>query len=502
MKTHPPSFHWLLYLVSVLVGLINLHAFEVYTHKNMGDFARQGYIEYANKHPDEIPSGQMLSNEKYWPNIRNFLIDEDNGLNPLQHFWNPEGGENDGLLFNDSALHRAIYWQNWALLQYWIKDYADAFDALGRVCHLIGDMGCPAHTLLDPHPDIDLGGGAFATPDIDSLHTFANKAEHQVHWTSQQMDPGGSISLTTLMGDLARFSRQWDSDDANGTGEFGRGSGSLNQEIWNLDASRPWYIELWQANGLSQLVATLRGPQNSYIRFFRNRLSSEVITMLSSDNFDPKQLHGQLLSDLQAIVNGDLLTNAADFPNIELSDVTKSWVGWYIIEPVNSANRLNLAILASAFPEELHLDRLDSMMINPIYPDDLQSIIRACMPQAELAIARAYLLFLSTVRPKILDLLPSKDSAGFSNDNELEITVRAVDYSEDGDGIETIECLYSIQNASEAPIWQPLLASISASKPGEKSYLLDVSNLPASTVESRVPRTPSVQKRAPASPGR
>ena len=79
-------------------------------------------------------------------------------------------------------------------------------------------MGCPAHTLLDPHPDF------FPFDDFDALHFYAK--DHVVD-SEDNLVLGGD-SLRDIMTTLAKVSAQWDSDDRCGHGPLRQGGGSLN----------------------------------------------------------------------------------------------------------------------------------------------------------------------------------------------------------------------------------------------------------------------------------
>ncbi|MBU0957251.1 MAG: hypothetical protein KKF56_00415 [Nanoarchaeota archaeon] len=88
----------------------------------------------------------------------------------LNHFWevdNPESGSyNDGISEFDSAYVTAqYYWDNY-VIPYYSSDKAKSYYYLGRVAHLITDMGVPAHTHLDEHI------GSCGWPDDESLECF------------------------------------------------------------------------------------------------------------------------------------------------------------------------------------------------------------------------------------------------------------------------------------------------------------------------------------------
>ena len=80
-----------------------------------------------------------------------------------EHFWDPDAGwdaglgeiRRDGILLcgsNHSALNRANQWWQKAKTAYSSATRPEAYYWLGRVAHLISDLGVPDHAHSDPHP--------------------------------------------------------------------------------------------------------------------------------------------------------------------------------------------------------------------------------------------------------------------------------------------------------------------------------------------------------------
>jgi hypothetical protein len=128
-------------------------------------------------------------------------IHEDDGVRWLHHFWNPDGGLNDGLWLHDSAYTRATMLYGYVLDEYEDGNYGVAYNYLGQVLHLIEDMGTPAHTLLDPHPSGDWYESTY----------ISNPANYPAE---TGLESGST--LYTLMLNLAETSDNYDSDDYNG----------------------------------------------------------------------------------------------------------------------------------------------------------------------------------------------------------------------------------------------------------------------------------------------
>ena len=144
------------------------------------------------------------------------------------HYWNPDGGYNAGLGSANSALFDAQDRFARALANY-PANKAAAYYWLGRTAHLLADMSVPAHTLLDAH----------GFPDFDSYEYYtASGNNYQAINSSQGItDPPqslpseyltqGDVQLTELFYTLAKKSKEFDSDDVNGTSPV-TGQGQFN----------------------------------------------------------------------------------------------------------------------------------------------------------------------------------------------------------------------------------------------------------------------------------
>lgn len=162
-----------------------------------------------------------------------------------RHYWNPDGGYNDGLGISDSALKRAQ--EDDSLWQDAIDAYNEgtegskalAYYRLGRVAHLLMDMSVPAHTLLDSH-----------WPDDDQYEEFTKDNYTNITSSSsntgipsglptypQYTPPSYNDNLTKLFYNLAEKSDDFDSDDEDGEStDYGKGKYTLGRNA--LDASK------------------------------------------------------------------------------------------------------------------------------------------------------------------------------------------------------------------------------------------------------------------------
>ena len=101
-------------------------------------------------------SNKLNSRDIKW--LEQGSIDEDNFPRWMNHFYDPSAGK--GLWGFASAKDWAQSgWQtfNWEkALNFYVKgDRQSAMIALGHVLHLVEDMGVPAHTRNDAHPEGD-----------------------------------------------------------------------------------------------------------------------------------------------------------------------------------------------------------------------------------------------------------------------------------------------------------------------------------------------------------
>jgi hypothetical protein len=144
------------------------------------------------------------------------------------HYWNPDGGYNAGFGSASSALFDAQDRFARALANY-PTNKAAAYYWLGRTAHLLADMSVPAHTLLDAHGVTDFDSYEYYTASSTNYKAIDSS---QGTMDSLQNPPGayltqGDVQLTKLFYTLARKSKEFDSDDANGTSPV-TGQGQFN----------------------------------------------------------------------------------------------------------------------------------------------------------------------------------------------------------------------------------------------------------------------------------
>ncbi len=166
------------------------------------------------------------------------LSDEDSAL---EHFWDPDVGYDFGLPIdeyvtgwrNHSALYRARIWWDRAIERY-PTDPAGAWWCLGRVTHLLGDMGVPEHVHNDPHPSNDIGvSGADIFTDVDDISNYEEYTKihyHRYEAAGSPIDldalpldiPDGYLpdgydpDLARLFYNMAQFTQHFDSSDYDG----------------------------------------------------------------------------------------------------------------------------------------------------------------------------------------------------------------------------------------------------------------------------------------------
>lgn len=187
----------------VLVGICRgVLAYGPNEHTNIGNQARDNYLAYVAAHPETAVGTNALQNQDNWAAIADTIVSEDALPLPRLHFWNPDGGDNDGWLLYDSAYTRAKdRWDNYMRPAYKDGNYTVAYQELGRVMHLVMDMGVPAHVNLDGH----------LPPDEEWYE--------QTYAPSNHLAESGLVTAGTLhdmMLNLAEMSDNYDSNDENG----------------------------------------------------------------------------------------------------------------------------------------------------------------------------------------------------------------------------------------------------------------------------------------------
>lgn len=450
----------LVVLIAAFGGFVqNTQAYDPTTHQKMGDVAREHFEELLLNKPDIFPSiGSLMVmdaqqkrlkiSETYWKEFHFWLRNEDEewkGVNTRYHFWDPVYDK--GLFTFDSSLFKAQEYWDTALEEYTRHlDPVSAFQYLGRVCHLLGDAGCPAHTLLDPHYDsavIPLPFTNLEVPladnDIDTLHSFAARRavidDKSIHWTGNKLLGIGN-DIFSIMRSIAAESSKWDSDDANGR-DSTMGGGRLNGEKWRINGPSPWHLKVWRDSRLAGFPAELhtwieaeklqpgakRGQEENQaarvlIYHLINEIPKEVLKIIDERPND--KLGDQDLASVLDALQRTILFSQEELPlpllTYELGEPTRRWAGHAILEAYilvektdnQFFRRKKLGMLLEAFPKSLRKDFIDVEMLWPISDTDLRRIARANIPNVEKGIAMVLAQFFDQVRPKLLLLERAK----------------------------------------------------------------------------------------------
>jgi hypothetical protein len=185
------------------------YGYEGYNHTDITGQAINNYINWASNYIDVVGEYAIscFSNTVIY-----YSVHEDDGVNWLQHFMDPVTGNGWG--GNPSALSRALVLWYEGLDWYKEGNYALAYERLGRVIHLVEDMGVPAHVQLDAHWWI------FGWDMYEARYAPENPIG----------DSGinNPISLPQIINGLANTSDYYDSNDVDGVGDQGnRRAGGL-----------------------------------------------------------------------------------------------------------------------------------------------------------------------------------------------------------------------------------------------------------------------------------
>jgi hypothetical protein len=193
----------------VLASIVPIFAANVYgykgpEHTEIGTVARDNYKAYIAANPSKAVGSAAISAN--WANIAWGLVNEDiPEENCKWHFWNVDGTDDDGIYTFDSAFQRATQLWDEALAQYKLASYTTAYRNLGRVAHLVGDMGVPAHVNLDDH-----------NPYTQSDDWYEGVYAFQGMATSTAIGTG--TSLRTIMVTVGEVADDFDSGPIHGIG--------------------------------------------------------------------------------------------------------------------------------------------------------------------------------------------------------------------------------------------------------------------------------------------
>jgi subtilase family protein/Leucine Rich Repeat (LRR) protein/dockerin type I repeat protein len=209
-------------------------------------------------------------------------------LRSLNHFWNPNGGFDDGLdltsygINTQSALQKAKVMFDIAINAY-NGDNGDerlAYYWLGRTAHLLMDMSVPAHTLLDPHGGL-LGGDDNYEEYTGDHYSEITSDDAQIPIALKDYGTDGygcpedfKLGLTNLMYTLAEVSNDFDSDNRNGKGET-YGNGMFRNARNILDAGKVVdRVEYWDSTILGNPDNIIR-PMYQYYDYYIIQTSCE-----------------------------------------------------------------------------------------------------------------------------------------------------------------------------------------------------------------------------------
>lgn len=225
-------------ILSIYVAAIHIfaltctaNAYEDAAHQDIGAKAKSIYLSFAIDNPDTAVGSMAITDSQNWSRVTWALTHEDDSPLYFMHFYNPD--TKSGLILTPdripdsgwpeigtpmSAVERATDLWNNALTEYRSGNYQSAYANLGRVAHLVMDMGVPAHTNNDPH------GLAYIPGDDYYEHSYCNRvrppAPNQYTITSQP--------VVSIMDNLARNSHRFDSDKADGSEDKGARNNSYN----------------------------------------------------------------------------------------------------------------------------------------------------------------------------------------------------------------------------------------------------------------------------------
>jgi hypothetical protein len=159
-------------------------------------------LVFVRENPDTAVGGLAL--QFNWDAVLWGLENEDTFAMWLNHFWDPD--TDAGLPGCFSARIRANNLWTEMLNHYRAGRYESAYRDLGRIAHLIQDMGVPAHTLLDCH--------AFG----DDYEEYVRDSANLPHSAGGLVGGGNVECVVQIMFVVAEISDNYDSEE--GVGEI------------------------------------------------------------------------------------------------------------------------------------------------------------------------------------------------------------------------------------------------------------------------------------------
>lgn len=208
---NPGKYLIVFMLTAGICGTERGFAYQAAEHTDIGECSRTNYVAYVQANPDTAVGTNALT--IHWVNVAGTIVSEDtDGFMPYRrHFYDPVTGNGLtylGITHQDAVTRSIDFWNNTVLPEYRDGNYANAYQALGRVAHLTMDMGVPAHVNLDPHP---------ASEFYES--TYITVPANRIGIGSTGLSSAGTVR--DLMHTLATASRNFDSNDRNGLVDLG-----------------------------------------------------------------------------------------------------------------------------------------------------------------------------------------------------------------------------------------------------------------------------------------
>jgi hypothetical protein len=191
----------------------------------------------------------------------------------ISHFWDPDLGPNATMnsavcdLWDANAWEQARLLWGMALGQYYAGNKHAAYEYLGHIAHLLGDMTVPAHAHFDMHaPDFDMYDDVYMNGGHDTVRNLENELPefltYQERWELQELlgmvqipnpaiIPNGDIihPLYWLFYTTAQIGGYYPSDGDNGN----------SYDPWNIDPNSPYNVNLADFSKLDPIPAGI-GP--------------------------------------------------------------------------------------------------------------------------------------------------------------------------------------------------------------------------------------------------
>lgn len=212
-KTNPPVHQWIAFQAKSLWSVSEFSNYFPTQYNAERSGSKNDVLEGTRMEDDATYLDDGFSTDVYSPCTGWSWDSGYTGNHPYcNHFWDPDGGQDEGLYYSvqwSSSYRRAQNLWDTKVIPLYATNKAESYYWLGRVAHLMTDMGVPAHvnSLSNSYGDLDIH------PVSDSYESYMG--DNYNNWVASG-SATSNLNLYDLFYDMAETTDNFDSDDANG----------------------------------------------------------------------------------------------------------------------------------------------------------------------------------------------------------------------------------------------------------------------------------------------